>query len=154
LSEKVDDVTHICPEQGTVWSTKFCTSTQAGCQDMWHASKHVGSGGWEFGFSSPVIWLPAEHYTPAYNVPNDWWKEVLLSEGLRFQEQKWPRNMISPSFMKPQPIQPRPAEAASCMRACRRLVGGRCWAPNWPIFFLHFHSSFHPFCIHSHIFTM
>lgn len=35
-----------------------------------------------------------------------------------------------------------------------KLGGQDCWAPNWPIFSLHFHSSFHPFCIHSHIFTM
>ena len=34
-------------------------------------------------FQYPVIWLLAEHYTPTYNVPNDWWKEVLLSEGFK-----------------------------------------------------------------------
>jgi len=27
--------------------------------------------------------LPAEHYTPTYNVPNDWLKEVLLLDGFK-----------------------------------------------------------------------
>jgi len=30
-----------------------------------------------------IIWFPAEHYTLAYNVPNDWWKEFLLLEGYK-----------------------------------------------------------------------
>ena len=34
-------------------------------------------------FHYPVLWLLAKHYTSAYNVPNDWWKEVLLSEGFK-----------------------------------------------------------------------
>jgi len=42
-------------------------------------------GVWWMGiwFRFPVIWLPAEHYTPAYNVPDDWWKEFLLSKGYK-----------------------------------------------------------------------
>jgi len=32
-----------------------------------------------------VIWLPTEHYTPAYNIPSNWWKEVLLSEGYKVE---------------------------------------------------------------------
>lgn len=34
-------------------------------------------------FQYPIIWLPVEVYTPAYNVPTDWWKEVVLSDGFR-----------------------------------------------------------------------
>ena len=34
-------------------------------------------------FQYPIIWLPAEVYTPAYNVPADLWKEVLLSDGFK-----------------------------------------------------------------------
>jgi len=34
-------------------------------------------------FKFPIIWLPAEDYTPAYNVPGDWWKDVLLTEGYK-----------------------------------------------------------------------
>ena len=32
MSEKVDDVTFICPEQGTFWSTKFFTGTKSGAK--------------------------------------------------------------------------------------------------------------------------
>jgi len=32
-------------------------------------------------FQYPILWMLAKHYTPAYNVPNDWWNEVLLLEG-------------------------------------------------------------------------
>ena len=40
-------------------------------------------GVWWMGlrFQFPLIWLPAEHYTPTYNVSNDWWKDVLLTKG-------------------------------------------------------------------------
>jgi len=34
-------------------------------------------------FQFPTIWLPVENYTPSYNVPGDWWKEVLLSDGFK-----------------------------------------------------------------------
>ena len=34
-------------------------------------------------FQYHVLWLPLEVYTPAYNVPADWWKEVLLSDGFK-----------------------------------------------------------------------
>ena len=31
-------------------------------------------------FQYPILWLPTKVYTPAHNVPADWWKEVLLSD--------------------------------------------------------------------------
>lgn len=34
-------------------------------------------------FRFPIIWLLAQHYTPAYNVPGNWWKDVLLIEGYK-----------------------------------------------------------------------
>ena len=34
-------------------------------------------------FRFPIVWLPAEHYTPSYNVPDDWWKDFLLSIGYK-----------------------------------------------------------------------
>ena len=42
-------------------------------------------GIWWMGlqFQYPVIWLPTEFYTPTYNVPADWWKEVLLLDGFK-----------------------------------------------------------------------
>lgn len=34
-------------------------------------------------FQFPIIRLPAEIYTPTYDVPTDYWKEVLLSNGFK-----------------------------------------------------------------------
>jgi len=34
-------------------------------------------------FQFPLIWLPTEHYTPTYNVSNDWWKDVLVKKGYK-----------------------------------------------------------------------
>jgi len=34
-------------------------------------------------FQFPIIWLSAENYTPAYNVPTVWWKEVFLLDGFK-----------------------------------------------------------------------
>ena len=34
-------------------------------------------------FQFPLIWLPTEQYTPAYNVDLDWWKDVVLTEGYK-----------------------------------------------------------------------
>jgi len=34
-------------------------------------------------FQFPIIWLPAENYTPMYNVLADWWKELLLLDGFK-----------------------------------------------------------------------
>ena len=34
-------------------------------------------------FQFPLLWLPAERYTPAYNVNTDWWKDVVLIEGYK-----------------------------------------------------------------------
>jgi len=37
--------------------------------------------------------LPEEHYIAAYNVPNDWWKDVILTEGY-----KTPRTNIEDEY--------------------------------------------------------
>ena len=34
-------------------------------------------------FHFPLIWLPAEKYTDAYNVSPYWWKDVVLREGYK-----------------------------------------------------------------------
>ena len=34
-------------------------------------------------FQFPLLWLPAEQYTPAYNFEPDWWKDVVLTEGYK-----------------------------------------------------------------------
>ena len=34
-------------------------------------------------FHFPLIWLPAEQYTPAYNIDPYWWKDVVLTEGYK-----------------------------------------------------------------------
>jgi hypothetical protein len=34
-------------------------------------------------FQFPTIWLLVENYTPVYIVPEDWWEEVLHSDGFK-----------------------------------------------------------------------
>ena len=34
-------------------------------------------------FQFPLIWFPAEQYTPPYNVDPDWWKDFVLTEGYK-----------------------------------------------------------------------
>ena len=34
-------------------------------------------------FQFPLLWLPTERYTPAYNVDPDWWNDVVLTKGYK-----------------------------------------------------------------------
>jgi hypothetical protein len=52
-------------------------------------------------FQFPTIWLPVENYTPAYMSRKIGGKKSSFQMVLKFQGQRWPKNMISPIFRKP-----------------------------------------------------
>lgn len=145
LSEEVDDVTYNCLEYGTFWSTKFCTSTKSGAEIC---SMHPNMQGLVDG---TLVQVP-HHLVASKALHPNWqctrWLVEWNSSHIRIQTPKnkhgrWVWSLPTPRWI--QSFQSRPMEAVSCMRACRRLVGGRSWAPNLPTFSLHFHLSFHPF---------
>lgn len=45
--------------------------------------QHCGTRWMGLRFWFPIVWLPTKHYTLAYVVHNDWWKEFLHIDGYK-----------------------------------------------------------------------
>lgn len=125
-----------------------------GCDGMWHASRHVGSTGWEFGFNTLSFGFQ-QRTTPQhimYQMIGG--RKFFSRKGLRFQEHRWSGNMISPRFMKPTTYLIQTRGGSELHEGIQKPSWGEILGTKLAYRFLHLHSSFHPFCIHSHVFTM